>query len=184
MTVHAPVTMSKEAFLAWIERREERYEYAGGRVIMMVGITRNRAQAMVNLALALRQRLPVGQYDVATEGFGIDVGESFRFPDVVVEPTQTDGKALKAKSPILIAEVLSPSTLHIDFGDKRQEYLSLPTLDTYLIVSPDEPRAWIWQRTDDEFPTEPDIIEGVDKQITLPALGVEIALGEIYRGIL
>jgi len=184
MTVHALLSMSKEAFFAWIERREERYEYAGGRVIMMVRVTRNHARVTTNLVVALRQRLSAERYDIAAEGFGVDVGESFRFPDVVVEPVQTDGKALQATAPILIAEVLSPGTLHVDFGDKRQEYLSITSLDTYLIVAPDEARVWIWQRADGEFPAEPEIIEGPDRQVVLPTLGVEIALSEIYRGIL
>ena len=38
MTLHAPVTMTKEAFFAWVEQREERYEYVGGRVVMMVHV--------------------------------------------------------------------------------------------------------------------------------------------------
>ena len=48
MTIHAPPTMSKEAFFAWIEQREERYEYAKGRVVMMVRVTRNHAVAAAN----------------------------------------------------------------------------------------------------------------------------------------
>jgi len=183
MTVHAPPTMSKEAFLAWIERREERYEYAEGRVIMMVRVTLNHALATTNLVFAFRSRLPVDRFNVVSEAFAVNLGASVRFPDVLIQPAQANGDVLEAKAPLLIAEVLSPSTLHIDFGEKRQEYLSLPTLDTYLIVSPDEPRVWMWQRADGAFPSEPDIIEGLDKQIALPALGIEFALGEIYRGI-
>jgi Uma2 family endonuclease len=132
----------------------------------------------------LRQRLPAGEFDVAVESFGVDVGASYRFPDIVIEPAQSEGQALEAKAPILIVEVLSPGTLHVDFGDKRQEYLGLPTLDTYLIVSPDEPRAWVWQRSDNAFPSDPEIIEGLDRQLTLPALGTQIELREVYRGVL
>jgi Uma2 family endonuclease len=176
--------MSKEAFLAWIDQREERFEYSRGRVIRMVRVTRNHARATANLVSALSQRLPPERYDVATDGFAIDIGESFRVPDAIVEPRQTDGAAPEAKAPILIVEVLSAGTLHTDFGEKRQEYLGLPTLDTYLIGSPDEPRVWIWQRTDGTFPSEPEIVEGTDKQIVLPALDLQIAVGEIYRGIL
>lgn len=184
MTVHAPLSMSKEAFFAWIEQRAERYEYARGRVMMMVRVTRNHAKVTANIVSILNQGLPPERYDVATNGFAVDMDDSFRVPDVIVEPRQTDGHALQAKAPILIVEVLSPGTLHIDFGDKRLEYLSLPTLDTYLIVSPDEPRAWVWQRTDGAFSAEPTIIEGLDKQVVLPGLGIQIALSEIYRGIL
>jgi Uma2 family endonuclease len=117
------------------------------------------------------------------EAFAVHAGDSVRFPDVLVESAQPDGKSLRAESPILIAEVLSPGTYHLDFGDKLREYLTLPTLDTYLIISPDEPRIWVWQRTDGAFPKEPDIIEKRDQHVGLPALAIEIPVEDIYRGI-
>ena len=183
MTAHAPATMTKDAFLAWVERREERYEYAGGRVVMMVHVTKNHSRVTTNLIVALTSRLGTKQYDIATAGFAVHVGDSVRFPDVLVEPTQSDGKALEAKAPILIVEVLSPGSLHLDFGDKPREYLSLPSLDAYLVISPDEPRIWIWQRKDGEFPKEPEMIEGSQVNLPLPAFDLEIPLAEIYRGV-
>jgi len=183
MTVHAPITMTKEAFLAWVDRREERYEFSGGRVIMMVRVTRNHSRVTKNLVIALGTRLPSESHDVMAEAFAVHVGDSVRFPDVLVEPAQPDGKSLRAESPILIAEVLSPGSLHLDFGDKLREYLTLPTLDTYLVISPDEPRVWIWQRTDGAFPKEPEIVEESDKHVGLPALAIDIPLAELYRGI-
>lgn len=184
MNVHAPLHMSKEAFLTWIAGREERYEYAGGRAIMMVRVTRNHSRATANIVSALCQRLSLEEFDVETDGFAIDMEESFRIPDVIVEPRQADGKALDAKAPILIVEVLSASTLHTDFGEKRQEYLALPTLDIYLIVSPDEPRVWVWQRVDGKFASEPLIVEGFDNWVALPKFNIELPLNDIYRGIL
>ena len=184
MTVHTPMSMTKEAFFAWIEQREERYEYARGRVIQLPRVTLNHAIAVTNLRYILARCLNREAYDITGSPFAVHVGDSVRLPDVMVEPAQDDGQALQAKAPILIVEVLSPSTLHVDFGDKRQEYLGLPTLDSYVIVAPDEPRVWIWQRADGAFPSEPEMIEGLDRQIVLPALGVQFALSEIYRGIL
>ena len=183
MTVHAPVTMTKEAFLAWVERREGRYELAGGHVVMMVHVTWNHAVVTSNLLVALKTRLNRGKYDAVSEAFAVDVSDSLRFPDVLVQGVPIDGKTLEASAPILIAEVLSPGTLHVDFGEKKREYLSLPTVDTYMVVSPDEPRAWVWQRKAGEFPAEPEIIEGADKRIALPALGIEIPLAELYQGV-
>jgi Uma2 family endonuclease len=182
MTVHAPVTMTKEAFLAWVDQREERYEFSGGRVIMMVRVTRNHARVTKNLLVALSGHLSSESYDVMAEAFAVHVGDSIRFPDVLVEPAQPDGKSLRAEGTILIAEV-SPGTHHLDFGDKLREYLTLPTLDTYLIISPDEPRIWVWQRTDGAFPKEPAIIEKRDQHVGLPALAIDIPLEDIYRGI-
>jgi Uma2 family endonuclease len=183
MTVHAPVTMTKDAFLAWVDQREERYEFSGGRVIMMVRVTRNHSVVTTNLVAALKVRLQSGSYDVHAESFAVHIDNSIRFPDVLVGPAQPDGKSLRAESPILIAEVLSPGTYHLDFGDKLREYLSLPSLDTYLIISPDEPRIWVWQRTDGAFPKEPEIIEKRDQHVGLPAQAIDIPLEDIYRGI-
>jgi Uma2 family endonuclease len=183
MTVHAPLTMTKEAFFAWVDQREERYEYARGRVVMMVHVTKNRARVTTNLVVALRSRLPTELCDIVAETFAVDVGDSVRFPDVIVEPRQTDGKALEAKAPILIAEVISPGTVHIDFGEKYQEYRSLPSLEIYMIVSPDEPRAWLWQRAAGDFPSNPEIVERLGDRFSLPALGIEIPLAELYKGI-
>src|SRR5215813_3963764 len=183
MTVHAPVTMTKEAFLAWVDQREERYELSGGRVTMMVRVTRNHSRVTTNLIFALKSRLESERYDIMAEVFAVHIDDSIRFPDVLVEPAQPDGKSLRAESPILIAEVLSPGTYHVDFGDKLREYLTLPTLDTYLIISPDEPRIWVWQRTDGAFPKEPEIIEKREQHVGLPALAIEIPLEDLYRGI-
>jgi Uma2 family endonuclease len=183
MTLHTPVSMSKEAFFAWVERHDERYEYSGGRVTMMVHVTRNHSVVTSNLVAALKARLDYAQYDVAAESFAVAAGDSVRFPDVVVEPAQTDGHALEAKAPILIAEVLSPGSLHLDFGAKQREYLSLPTLDIYLVVAADEPRLWVWRRADGAFQPEPEIVEGHDKSLALPALGIDIPLREIFRGV-
>ena len=183
MTVHAPITMTKEAFLAWVAQREERYEFSGGRVTMMVRVTRNHARVTINLIFALKSRLESERYDVMAEAFAVHAGDSVRFPDVLVEPAQPDGKSLRAESPILIAEVLSPGTHHLDFGDKLREYLTLPTLDTYLIISPDEPRIWVWQRTDGAFPKEPEIIEKREQHVGLPALAIDIPVEDIYLGI-
>ena len=98
MTVHTPVRMTKEAFLAWVDQREERYEYSGGRVIMMVRVTRNHSRVTSNLIAALKARLPSERYDVLAESFAVHVEDSVFFPDVLVEPHQPDGKSLRARS--------------------------------------------------------------------------------------
>src|ERR1043166_2383724 len=183
MTVHAPVTMTKEAFLAWVDQREERCEFSGGRVTMMVRVTRNHARVTKNLQVALDRRLPSESYDVLSEAFAVHIDDSIRFPDVLVETAQPDGKSLRAESPILIAEVLSPGTYPLTFGDKLRKSLPLPSLDTYLIISPDEPRVWVWQRSDGAFPKEPGVNEKRDEHVGVPALAIDIPLEEIYRGI-
>jgi Uma2 family endonuclease len=183
MTVHAPVAMTKEAFLAWVEQREERYEFAGGRAVMMVQVTRNHGRITRNLVIALSARLVAEQHDIFSESFAVAIGDNLRIPDIVVEPTNANGRGLETRVPILIIEVLSPGTFKVDFGDKRDEYLSLPSLSAYAILSSDKSKIWLWQRVNEQFPPEPEVIEGAEKCLTLTVFGIEIPLSEIYRGV-
>ena len=52
-----------------------------------------------------------------------------------------------------------------------------------LILSADQPEAWLWQRREREFPSEPERIAGADQRLPLNAFGIEIPLAEIYYGV-
>ena len=74
--------------------------------------------------------------------------------------------------------------MHVDFGEKRREYLSLPDLDAYLVLAPDAPRAWVWQRDERRlWPDDPQILDGAGADVSIPSLGVVIRLTEIYRNV-
>lgn len=85
---------------------------------------------------------------------------------------------------MLLAEVLSPSSLETDLHEKAEEYTALPSLRAYVVLAQDEPRLWVWQRGDDGlFPKAGEMIEGSDAVLKLPALGIELPLVAIYRGV-
>jgi Uma2 family endonuclease len=183
MNVQLPVHMDKAAFLAWAEGREERYELVRGRVVMMVNATRAHALIVSNLIGLLRLRLDLTQWAVVAE-FGVDAGPmTLRFPDVMVERV---GGALDNRAsidPVLLIEVLSPSTATYDLGDKVAEFLRLPGLAAYLVFAQDEKKAWVWIRGSGEFPAGPRVIEGDDAAIPLPALHIDVPLATVYAGI-
>ena len=80
--------------------------------------------------------------------------------------------------------MISPSTIATDFGAKVREYTALPSLQAYLVLSQDEPRAWLWPRNaEGGFPEEPEMLVGRDAAIPLPGLGLTVALGEIYSSV-
>jgi Uma2 family endonuclease len=147
MNVQPDLHMDKAAFLAWVEGREGRYELAGGRVLMMTGGTMGHGLVIGNLFEMLRARLDRKRWAVVPE-FGVDVGpRTIRYPDVVVvDRPGASRKDLTAKAPALVAEVLSPSTMTIDLGDKAAEYLRLPSLLAYLVLAQDEVKAWVYVR--------------------------------------
>src|SRR5947209_9553692 len=82
MNVQLPMRLDKPAFLAWVQGREERYELADGRVVMMTGASRTHGLLVLNIAMLLR-----GQLDPRSviADFGLDAGpKTLRYPDVMV----------------------------------------------------------------------------------------------------
>ena len=182
MNVQPDLHMDKAAFLAWVEGREGRYELAGGRVLMMTGGTMCHALIAGNLFELLRADLDRKRWAVVNE-FGVDVGpRTVRYPDLVVDHRGAKLKDLTAKAPVLVAEVLSPSTMTIDLGDKAAEYLRLPSLVAYLVLAQDEVKAWVYIRGSDQFPA-PQVVAGMDEMISIPSLGIELRLADIYAAI-
>lgn len=103
--------MDKATFLAWLQEREERYELAKGRVMMMTGRSRGHGLITRRLATALEKRLDSSRWSVLTSDFGVDLGpDTVRYPDVVVDVASGSLKDLTATAPVLVAELLSPSS--------------------------------------------------------------------------
>lgn len=184
MNVQPNLRMDKATFLAWLQEREERYELADGHVMMMTGGSRGHGIITRRLAAALEKRLDANRWTVLTSDFGVDLGpDTVRYPDVVVDVTDGLLKDLTATAPVLVAEVLSPSSASYDLGDKAAEYLQLPSLCAYLVLSQDEPKAWAWVRGTSGFSPGPDVIKGHNGIIRIAALAIEVSLSEIYAGI-
>ncbi len=183
MNVQLPLHIDKVAFLAWVQGREGRYELAGGRVVMLVGASRNHGIIVGNLFALIRGQLDPEAWTIIQD-FGLDAGpETLRYPDIVVDRRGGRGSDFTATAPALLAEVLSPSTTEIDLGDKAAEYLKLPSLSAYLVMAQAEPKAWVWVRGDHGFPPQPTIIAGLDKVIHVAGLRLALPLGAVYAGI-
>jgi Uma2 family endonuclease len=184
----ADIPTEPEAFLEWGSRQPReagRFELSNGRVIRtVINVSRRHALVCSNIAFELMRQVNRDLYQVATADFAVRVGRSVRGPDVVVDLTRPDGSELSTSEPIFIAEVLSPSTAALDFTTKQREYTALPSLQTYLVCSQDEPRAWVWARqTDGSWPVEAEMLEGREGSIPLGGLGIDLTMAAIFRGI-
>jgi Uma2 family endonuclease len=183
MNIQPNLRMDKARFLAWVQANEGRYELAGGRVVMMPGASRIHGRIVTNLVMALGRGLDRRQWDIIAE-FGLDAGpETLRYPDVVVDRADSGDKAHAATAPVLLAEVLSPSTAEIDLGDKAAEYLQIQSLLAYMVFSQDEPKAWIWVRANDEFSPGPEVLFGTEAVVRIPALQLALPLADVYAGV-
>jgi Uma2 family endonuclease len=180
MNVQLPLRFDKPAFIEWVQRQDGRYELVKGCVVMMVGATRRHAIMISNLVVSLTNQLDPREWMVISE-FGLDLGpETLRYPDILVDRAGGNPGDYVANEPVLAIEILSPSSTAVDLGDKVSEYLTLPSLSSYVVFAQDEPKAWVWSRVDGAFPATPAVIAGKDKSIHMPALHIALPFAAVY----
>ena len=180
--------LDKSTFLRWAEGREGHFELKGGRIADMTGGTKGHARIIARIMAVLLRRLDLAVWSITTTDLAVEIGDDIRYPDIIVEPLDTANSALSTDAPVFIVEVLSPSSLALDLNIKAAEYMSLPSLEAYLVAAQDEMRMWLWQRpagncTQRPFPKHPEELAGSEAMLRLAALAVEVPLGEIYGGI-
>jgi len=178
-----------EAFLRWranLDRHHPyKYELSEGKVsCMMIHVSRAHWRVTANILGELLQKVDRTHFEAGPAEFGVRTGVGVRYPDVIVDRASAGLETLACEAPILIVEVLSPSTAGLDFTAKLQEYTAIASVQTYLICSQDEPRAWVWVRqSDSSWPKLPTELTGRDGAIALGGLGVELSMAAIFRGI-
>lgn len=183
MNLVTPAIRTEDDFLRWNEGREGKREFVRGRIVeMMVNVSRSHVKIAARLTAILLSLLDEHRFDVGTADFGVRTLAGIRYPDVFVDRAVGEGKDLAARAPVLVAEILSPSTMAVDFGEKAVEYTALPTLLHYLVLSQDEPRVWVWNRGEAGF-GKPEMIAGAEEKLALAGLGLSFSLAELYRGV-
>jgi Uma2 family endonuclease len=178
-----------EAFLRWAAKLDRhqpyKYELSSGRVSrMMIQVSRAHWLVTANILGELLRDLDQTRFQAGPAEFGVRTGVGVRYPDIIVDRASSSLEALACEAPILIVEVLSPSTAGLDFTVKLQEYTAIASVQTYLICSQDEPRAWVWARhSDGSWPKLPRELAGRDGSIALGGLGIELSMAAIFRDI-
>src|SRR5688500_14037583 len=105
----------------------------------------------------------------------------FYYPDGMVVCEPNPGSDTYQDRPVVIAEVISEVTRRIDEGEKREAYLTIPTLASYLVIESDRARVVVHERTDSGF--VPRLYEGLDALVPLASIRVELALADLYERI-
>ena len=169
-------------YLKWEEDAVEKSEYVDGQIRAMSGGTEPHASIPVNIGGELRTALRGRGCRVLSSDMKVWAANAFYYPDlsVVCGPsTYRSGNKHTITNPILVVEVLSPSTEPKDRGEKFIRYQQIETLCSYLLVSQTEPRMDLFERGENghwDYMT----VAGLERLITIPSLGVTLALSEIY----
>lgn len=160
----------------------EKWELIEGEPILHASPSRTHHRILSNLLFVLGriERASTQSWE-AIPGIGVRVSDtSLPEPDVFIRPKghpKGDPFARECDDPVVIFEILSPSTAERDMRWKRTAYASLPTLTHYVVVAQDAVDVVVFAR-DGGF-AEQRLRAG--DSLDFPSLGVSVPLAEIYH---
>jgi Uma2 family endonuclease len=183
MNVVLPTHMTVDEFLAWAVRQETgRYELLEGRVIKQAPQNWGHVETRGNVYRALLAALARAgtSFFAAPSGMTVRISNATAFePDALVAPLPfPDDDAMEIPNPVLVVEVLSPSSVKRDLADKLVGYFKVASIQHYLVLDPEECEV-IWHRRAAGGALEQPLTlrEG---SFTIDPPGIEITLGNIF----
>ena len=147
----------------------------------MTGGTTGHADIQANLAAALRTRLRGTPCRFYGSDLKFQVADGhIRYPDGMVVCSPVDRTATIVYDPVIVFEVLSPSTTRHDRIVKAREYEATPSVQRYVMLEQDGVNAVVYARSGETWTHE---ILVADPTLALPEIGVSLRLAELYEGI-
>ena len=168
-------------FDVWNARQPERWEFVSGRPVMMAPASKPHTIIKGNVFAALRTKLAGTPCRAYVDGVEVRIGELVSIPDIVVECGAADLATPVVAQPVMILEVLSPSSEAGDLGHKWQGYCLIPSLQHYLVPAQSSRFVTLHTRAGQASFVETMHRDGV---IELPALGISLSIAEIYEGLI
>lgn len=163
-----------------------RSEYVNGEIISMSGASRTHNLITINISTALHSRLRGSGCETYANEMRVSspATSSYFYPDVVVvceEPRFEDDVFDTLLNPILLVEVLSPSTEAFDRGEKFAHYRSLAALREYVLVAQDQMLVEHFRRQEKQWILT-DFRKG-EEILSLSSIQCELPLQEIYERV-
>lgn len=172
-----------EEYLEGEQLTEIRYEYINGRVHAMGGASAFHNLISLNIVSGLRTatRQSDCQVFMADMKVALNIASQdiFYYPDVLVSCDPDDREQYYRSHPCLIIEVLSPTTERIDWREKYLSYITIDSLQEYILVSQESRAVTIFRRSNQWQPEA----FGNSDTFPLDCLDCTLSLDAIYEDI-
>lgn len=178
--LHAsPITI--EEYLAGEHNAAIRHEFVAGQVYAMAGASDRHNRIAGNLYAALTTRL-----DGPCEPFISDMKlyvapDLFYYPDVMVSCDDPVTDPYFRTHPILLIEVVSPTTERTDRREKLSAYLSIPSLQEYLLIMQDRIEVKFHRRGENRWQEE--FYRDIADNVRFDSVGLTLSVETIYRNV-
>lgn len=177
--------ISSEDYLALERESLEKHEYFDGEIFAMAGTSEEHANISSNINISLGIQLkkrPCKSYQSDLR-VHIPATGLYTYPDVMVVCGKAelleDAFLDTVLNPVLIIEVLSPSTADYDKGTKFDHYRTIESLQEYILVWQDKKRVARYTKQENESWVLRDFI-GDDAEIALSSIDCQITMEDIY----
>jgi len=180
-----PDLVAVEDYLAGELVSPLKHEYLAGVVYAMAGARNVHNVIAGNIFAALHGRLrgkSCRPFNSDTKvRIRLPTQVRFYYPDVsvVCRPNPPDDSF--QDEPAVLFEVLSRRTGRIDEGEKKDAYLTIPSLSVYALVEQESAAVVVFRRTEHGFVRE--VYQGVDAVLPLPEVDTVLPLAEIYEAV-
>lgn len=175
-----------EEYLELERKAETKSEYFNGRIFTMAGASREHNRITLNISSELNQQLKGRPCEVYSSEMRVKISDTglYTYPDAVVacgDIQFDDAHVDILLNPVVIIEVLSPSTKAYDRGDAFAHYRRLPSLQEYVLIAQDRMRVERFVRQEanwilTEF-SQPDDL------LSFPSIDCSVALRDIYEKV-
>jgi Uma2 family endonuclease len=179
---------SLDEYFALEDASDARFEYWDGDIVCMSGGSRAHGQISSNVHFQLRLKLRGGPRRAFTADQAVRTPTllPYCYPDVSVGYGQLSYVHIHnvdaLTNPVLIVEVLSPTTADHDREEKFAAYQAIPSFSEYLLMAQDAPHVTHYvRRLDGRWARED--VTNLDAAVTLESVGCTLPLREVYEDV-
>jgi len=171
--------ISAEEYLKGEPSSAVKHELIDGHVYAMAGASANHERIAVNILRKFGNHLE----NTPCEPFGSDmkvrIDANFFYPDVIVDCNFDNSEPYFTQTPIIIVEVLSKSTRRTDETIKLMSYITIPSLQEYVLIQQDFVDIQVIRRSEGWLPKH----YFLGDEITFEAIGLTLSVEDIYHRV-
>ena len=177
--------LSVEEYLAAELASPIKHEYVSGVIYAMSGSRNAHNLIATNTLVTLGARLrgkACRPYNSDTKiRLRLPTQVRFYYADVSIVCRPNPQSDSFQDEPAVLFEVISKRTRRVDEGEKKDAYLTIPSLCVYVLVEQETPAVLVFRRTEKGFVRE--VYEGLDVVLPLGEIGIDLPLAEIYETV-
>lgn len=166
-------------YLAAERVSETKHEWRDGEIYEMPGVKRQHSRIQTNLAWLCREALSGTSCEFHGSDLKVRAERLYSYPDgaIACDAVFEDGDDVLT-NPVVLFEILSPSTEAYDRGEKFRRYGAIPSLQDYVLITPESPVVEVLSRTVDGWTLR--FFTSLEAVARVPSVSLDLPSAKLY----